>query len=537
MPVKAFNKRNKFKGLSHEHKFTCQMGQLVPFYLEDIVPGDTFKVNSDILTRITPLLAPIMHRVDVQTYYFFVPYRLLQDNFEEYITKGFQGTSIVPPPRIASPDVSTDDAVGGWKIGSLADHLGFPTEVPRMSVSAYPFRAYAKIYNEYFRSEFLQDEIPLSLDDGTDTGTNTTLLNKCWEKDYFTAALPSQQLGNPATIPLGTTAPVVGDGTALGLTNGTAVAGLRGAASAGVLGSTVAAYGSAVGTVDDSEYAGWGINSSLGVTTDPEKSGLVADISQASAVTVTMLRAAFAAQLWMERNMRAGVRYIEFILSHFGVRSSDARLQRAEFLGGSRTPLLISEVLQTSSTDATSPQGNMAGHGISARRTHGFTKSFEEYGLVMGLYCVMPRTGYQQGLARQWNKITAFDWYMPEFAHLSEQAIMESEIYAQPDDASTTVNGVSITNKTVFGHTPIYDEYRKRFGSVHGQFKKSMNYWTMQRIFDAPPVLNDEFVVANPTERINVVTGEDNLLVDVWHDVTAIRPIPKKGFPGLTDHS
>lgn len=528
MPVKAFNKRNKFKGLSHEHKFTCQMGQLVPFYLEDIVPGDTFKVNSDILTRITPLLAPIMHRVDVQTFYFFVPYRLLQDNFEEYITKGFQGTSIIPPPRIASPDVSADDAVGGWKVGSLADHLGFPTDVPRMSVSAYPFRAYAKIYNEYFRSEFLQDEIALSLDDGTDTETNTTLLNKCWEKDYFTAALPSQQLGNPATIPLGVTAPVVGTGAALG-TVGT-VNGTEGVLTAG------SGAASSPGFLFASPYQGV-MSQGIGVSTNSENSGLVADISNVSAVTVTMLRAAFAAQLWMERNMRAGVRYIEFILSHFGVRSSDARLQRAEFLGGSRTPLLISEVLQTSSTDATSPQGNMAGHGISARRTHGFTKSFEEYGLVMGLYCVMPRTGYQQGLARQWNKNTAFDWYMPEFAHLSEQAILESEIYAQADDASTEVNGVEITNNTVFGYTPIYDEYRKRYSVVHGQFKDTLDYWTMQRIFDAPPVLNDEFVVADPTERVNVVTGEDNLLVDVWHDVTAIRPIPKRGYPGLTDHS
>lgn len=534
MPVKAFNKRNKFKGLSHEHKFTCQMGQLVPFYLEDIVPGDTFKVNSDILTRITPLLAPIMHRVDVQTFYFFVPYRLLQDNFEEYITKGFQGTSIIPPPRITSPDVSADDAVGGWKVGSLADHLGFPTDVPRMSVSAYPFRAYAKIYNEYFRSEFLQPEISLSLDDGTDTETNTTLLNKCWEKDYFTAALPSQQLGNPATIPLGTTAPVVGNGMTLGLRNSTLTGGLGGNTGSGVLSAYIDYYGDSYGTTGASDDS---VTGSLGVTTDPTKSGLVADISQASAVTVTMLRAAFAAQLWMERNMRAGVRYIEFILSHFGVRSSDARLQRAEFLGGSRTPLLISEVLQTSSTDATSPQGNMAGHGISARRTHGFTKSFEEYGLVMGLYCVMPRTGYQQGLARQWNKNTAFDWYMPEFAHLSEQAILESEIYAQADDASTEVNGVEITNNTVFGYTPIYDEYRKRYSVVHGQFKDTLDYWTMQRIFDGPPVLNDEFVVADPTERVNVVTGEDNLLVDVWHDVTAIRPIPKHGYPGLTDHS
>lgn len=235
-----------------------------------------------------------MHRVDVQTYYFFVPYRLLQDNFEEYITKGFQGTSVVPPPRITSPDVSDDDAVGGWKIGSLADHLGFPTDVPRMSVSAYPFRAYAKIYNEYFRSEFLQPEISLSLDDGTDTETNTTLLNKCWEKDYFTAALPSQQLGNPATIPLGTTAPVIGNGMTLGLTDGTSNFGLI-SNSINELNAWTGLYGSDVGT----SFSGNGVPSekSFGVTEDGSKSGMVADISQASAVTVTMLRAAFAAQL------------------------------------------------------------------------------------------------------------------------------------------------------------------------------------------------------------------------------------------------
>lgn len=527
MPVKAFNKRNKFKGLSHEHKFTCKMGQLVPFYLEDIVPGDTFKVQTDLLSRVQPMLAPIMHRVDIMTYYFFVPYRLLQDNFEEYITKGFQGTSVIAPPVIQSP------AQDGWSVGSLADHLGFPTGVPSLSVSAYPFRAYAKIYNEWFRSEFLQSEIPVSYGDGSDNTTNTTLLNKCWEKDYFTSALPSQQLGNPATIPLGTTAPVVGNGLSLGMTNGTGNVALSGTNSSNV-GNYTNGYGKAVGTTIDGTS---GVLYSLGVTQDAEKSGLIADISQASAVTVTMLRAAFAAQLWMERNMRAGVRYIEFILSHFGVRSSDARLQRSEFLGGARAPLLVSEVLQTSSTDNTSPQGNMSGHGISAKRFHGFTKSFEEYGLVMGFYCMMPRTGYQQGLDRQWNKQTAFDWYMPEFAHLSEQAVKESEIFAQSDNASTQVNGVAISNDTVFGYQPIYEEYRKRFNKVHGQFKDTLDFWTMQRIFSAPPVLNGEFVVSDPTERIMVSTEDDNVLVEAYHDVTAIRPIPKRGYPGLIDHS
>jgi hypothetical protein len=251
-----------------------------------------------------------------------------------------------------------------------------------------------------------------------------------------------------------------------------------------------------------------------------------ADLSQAEMATINELRQAFQIQKWMERNARSGVRYVESILAHFGVRSSDMRLQRPEFLGGGRSPVVVSEVLQNSESSANSPQGNMAGHGFSCNANHAFAKSFEEHGYIIGILSVMPRTAYQQGINRAWYRKTRYDYYWPEFANLGEQEVLNRELMLLNDGK----------NLDVFGYQGRYDEYRRRESTVHGQFRSSLNFWHMGRVFEARPTLSSEFITADPTKRINAVTNEHNCLVQVYNSVKAVRPIPLTGEPGFLDH-
>lgn len=254
------------------------------------------------------------------------------------------------------------------------------------------------------------------------------------------------------------------------------------------------------------------------------ETGLQADLSAATAATINSIRQAFQLQRWMEQNARGGVRYVESVLAHFGVRSSDARLQRPEFLGGGRSPIVVSEVIQTSVTAAT-PQGNLAGHGFSAQQSHEFTKSFEEHGYIIGILSIMPRTAYQQGVPRMWSRSSKLDFYWPSFAHLGEQGVLNKEIYAEHSSPTG-----------IFGYVPRYEEYRSRESAVCGDFRSTFNYWHMGRIFSGDPSLNSAFVTADPTKRINAVTDKHNCWVQVLNNVTAVRPIPRQGTPGLLDH-
>ena len=556
-----FDKRNAFD-LTHERKFSCDMGYLVPFLCEDMVPGDKWYVKTDLVLRLTPLLAPIMHRVDVFTHFFFVPTRLLWKDWENFITGGKYGNDS-PNADGSNPYVKPYVTLTSPTSKALSTYFGLPCvqnypdqttyDPGTFTVDAMPFRAMAKIWNDWYRDENLQDEIEFSTDGGQDSTIETaTLYSRNWEKDYFTSALPWQQRGPASYLPLGVEAPVYGNDNSIMLIDRKTPA----SSNTKALGYwTTGSYG--LRTVGDNNTQ-YGLNPNntyeandmpighvLGLINKNfaqaknVNSGLVTDLSMASAVSVSQVRTAFQVQKFLEKSARAGYRYIEYILEHFGVHSPDARLQRSEFLGGGRSPVIVSEVLQTSSTDTTTPQGNMAGHGINVNANHAFTKSFTETGYIIGIMSILPRTSYQQGINRMWLRETKYDYLVPVLSHLSMQGVYEAELCQTG----------SATDKTIFGYQNRYDELRRRESHVAGDLVDNMNFWHMGRIFDTTPatqggdpvlpVLNGDFVKADPTKRIFAVTdeSEDACIVDLLVNAKAIRPLPKHGNPGLIDHS
>lgn len=471
-------KRSKFS-LSHTRLLSCDMGELIPCGLVEVLPGDTIQHATSALIRASPLLAPVMHPVHVRIHNWFVPFRLIWSEFEDFITGGPAGTSLPAFPTQSVP------GAGSVAVGSLLDYLGIPTGTYAVSTSfsALPLRAYNMIWNENYRDQDLETEAPISLASGGDGTTSQTLRRCAWEKDYFTSARPWEQKGPAITIPLGTSAPVV-------FSESGATPGVR------TLRRTGPGVGDPIGTVQ--------AGTSLAAIT------AVADLTSASAVTVGLLREALALQRFEEARARYGSRYVEY-LRYLGVRSSDARLGRPEYLGGVNQTIQFSEVLQTA--EGAQPVGDLRGHGIAGMRSRRYRRFFEEHGYVMSLMSVRPKTMYQQGLERHWNRRTKEDFFQTELQHIGQQEVLNKEVYA-----------IGAVPDGIFGYQDRYDEYRRNWSSIHGEFRAStLNFWHFARTFGAAPALNSTFVSCVPTETPFAVPAEDVIYAMVRHNIQARR--------------
>lgn len=484
-------KRSKFS-LSNYKLFSCDMGELVPIGLIEVLPGDTIQHSTSALVRCSPLLAPVMHPVHVHIRHFFVPHRLVWSKWEDFITGGPDGMDASVFPTINLTDATNP-------VGELPDYLGVPPVVGNIEVSALPFRAYAMIWNEYYRDQDLQAEVNNSNGSGVDSVTNKLLLKTNWEKDYFTSSRPWEQKGPSITVPIGTSANVVSTG-------------------AGVTFKRNAP--------DASSTLRWQSGSSdLGLSPAPPSSGdlmfgsptgLRADLTGASAVTVNVLREAMALQRYEEARARFGSRYTEY-LRYLGVRSSDARLQRPEYLGGGKQTIQFSEVLQTA--EGTDPVGDLKGHGIGAMRSNRYRRFFEEHGYIVSLMSVRPKSMYMQGLPRTWNRRVKEDFWQKELQHIGQQEVLNKELYAK----HATPDGT-------FGFQDRYDEYRRTQNTVAGEFQTStLNYWHFARDFSSAPALNSAFVTCTPTERTFAVPSQDVLYVMAHHSIQARRMVAKTG--------
>lgn len=537
-------RRNAFN-LSYESKLTLNMGELVPIMCMPVVPGDKFRVKTESLVRLAPLVAPMMHRVNVFTHYFFVPNRLVWNEWEDFITKGVDGDDVPVFPKFAINAISGALFKDYFGDSTLWDYLGLPSiakigsvvisnspngvNLPAegIEVSALPFRAYNLIYNEYYRDQNLTEPIDVPLTSGSMAPAKPllSLKRRAWEKDYFTSALPWLQRGPEVSVPVQGSSgslDVVYDNPDKANQHWVDRDGRNFVAGGHDVTQALIDSNPAYGQLLAAGGCGTSLNSALQL--DPN--GTLKVNADELGININDLRTSNALQRWFERNARGGSRYIEQILSHFGVRSSDARLQRPQFLGGGRMPISVSEVLQTSSTDETSPQANMAGHGISAGINNGFKHYFEEHGYIIGIMSITPRTGYQQGIPRDFTKFDNMDFYFPEFAHLSEQEIKNQEIFVS-DDASY--------NNGTFGYAPRYAEYKYHPSEAHGDFRGNLSFWHLNRIFEGRPNLNTAFVECNPSNRVFATsdTADDKFWVQMYQDVRALRLMPKYGTPIL----